>query len=77
MVDFLKSIGYSQLYAFTKIEEWITPSWLPKILILLFKFLEVLIIGEPSNELTLKPITTLNKKRYDMLIVSFEKIDAS
>lgn len=73
-IDFLKSLGYKHLYELQKIEKWITPQSLPKILTSFFNFIEVLILGEPSGELELNPIETLNQKSYDMLVISFDSL---
>ncbi len=76
-IDFLRSIGYSQLYEMCKIDEWLIPNYMPKFLSSFFKLFEVLIFGEPSGELRLIPINKLEKKSYDMLVFSFDKIDMS
>ncbi len=73
-IIFLKSLGYKFLYEFKKRESWFTPCYLPKFFESIFKFFEVLIFGEPSNELELNPIESLEKNSYDMLIYSFDDI---
>jgi FkbM family methyltransferase len=74
-IEFLKDIGYKHLYELKKIENWITPKFLPKILKSLLQLIEVLILGEPSNKMKLSPISKLSKKTYDMLIFTNERID--
>jgi FkbM family methyltransferase len=74
-IKFLKSIGYRFLYEFKKTDEWITPSILPKTFQSIFKFFEVMFFGEPILELELKLIPHLEKKSYDMLLFSCDKIN--
>ena len=74
-IEFLENIGYKHLYELKKIDNWITPKFIPKILQSLLQLIEVLILGEPSNKLKLNPISKLSKKTYDMLIFTNERID--
>ena len=67
-IKFLQSIGYKYLYEFKKTDDWITPSNIPKTFQSLFKFFEVLILGEPLSEFELSLITRLEKKTYDILL---------
>ena len=74
-VEFLKSIGYSYLYELRKVDDWLVPNWMPKGIVSFFRLLEVLMLGEPSSELELNLINTLeNNKVYDMLVFSFDEI---
>jgi FkbM family methyltransferase len=73
-IDFLKTLGYKHLYILENTEKWITPDFIPKQFKTIFKFIEVLTFGEPSNELKFKEIESLNNKSYDMLVFSYEKI---
>jgi FkbM family methyltransferase len=74
-VEFMKSIGYKFLYEFVEVERWITTKNMPKTFESIFRFLEVVIFGEPSGELKLKQIQALDKKSYDMLIFSFQPLE--
>lgn len=74
-IEFLKNIGYKHLYELKKIEDWVTPKFLPKTLKSFMRLIEVLILGEPSSRLKLSPISKLTKKKYDMLIFTSERID--
>lgn len=74
-LDFMKSIGYEFLYELCECEKWITPKNMPKTFESLFRFLEVCIFGEPSGDLKLRLIKTLEKKSYDMLIFSFQPLE--
>ncbi len=74
-IKFLKSVGYKYLYEFSKIDDWIMPSYLPTIFRSLFRFFEVLIFGEPISEFKLNLITHLEKKSYDILIFSCEPLN--
>jgi hypothetical protein len=71
----MKSIGYKFLYELVEVEKWITPKNMPKTFESIFRFLEVIIFGEPSGELKLKQIQALDKKSYDMLIFSFQPLE--
>jgi FkbM family methyltransferase len=73
-IKFLKSIGYKYLYELKNTDDWITPSHLPKTLRSVFRFFEVLILGEPISEFRLNLISCLEKKSYDLLIFSFDEI---
>jgi FkbM family methyltransferase len=73
-IDFLRTLGYEHLYEFKNVEKWITPNCIPKSLKTMVRFIEVLIFGEPSDELRLSEISSLDNKSYDMLVFSFEKI---
>lgn len=73
-IDFLRSLGYKHLYEFENIENWITPEFIPKPFKTACKFIEVLILGEPSSELKFTEVESLNNKSYDMLVFSFERI---
>jgi FkbM family methyltransferase len=75
-VNFMKSIGYKFLYELVEVETWITPKNMPKTFESIFRFLEVVIFGEPSGELKLKEIKTLDKKSYDMLFFSFHPLES-
>ena len=75
-VDFMKSIGYKFLYELVEVEKWITPKNMPKTFESIFRFLEVVIFGEPSGKLKLKQIKTLDKKSYDMLFFSFHRLES-
>lgn len=74
-LDFMKSIGYKFLYEFVEVEKWITTKNMPKTFESIFRFLEVIIFGEPSGELKLNQIQALDKKSYDMLIFSFQPLE--
>ena len=71
----MKSIGYKFLYDLSDFEKWITPKNLPKTFESLLRFIEVLILGEPSGELKLELIERLEKKSYDMLIFSYHPLN--
>ena len=73
-IKFLQSIGYKYLYEFNKTDDWITPSYFPKLFRSLFRFCEVLIFGEPTSEFKLNLITRLEKKSYDMLMFSYDPL---
>ena len=73
-IKFLKSIGYKYLYELKKNDDWITPSFLPKTFQSIFRFFEVLIVGEPILEFKLNLISCLEKESYDILIFSFDEI---
>ena len=75
-IDFMKSIGYKFLYEFVEVETWITTKNMPKTFESIFRFLEVVIFGEPSGELKLKEIKTLDKESYDMLFFSFHPLES-
>lgn len=75
-VNFMKSIGYKFLYELIEVETWITPKNMPKTFESIFRFLEVVIFGEPSGELKLKEIKTLDKESYDMLFFSFHPLES-
>ncbi len=74
-IKFLQSIGYKYLYEFQKTDNWITPNNLPKTFQSLFKFIEVLIFGEPRSEFKLSLITRLEKKTYDILLFACSPIE--
>ena len=69
-IDFLKSLGYKKLYTLNKIDDWVTPKWIPKPFQVFFKLIEVCLIGEPSNSLKLSEIEHLKDRSYDMLVFS-------
>jgi FkbM family methyltransferase len=73
-IKFLQSIGYKYLYEFKRTDDWISPSNIPKTFQSLFKFFEVLILGEPISEFRLNLISHLEKKSYDVLVFSFNEI---
>jgi FkbM family methyltransferase len=73
-ISFLKSIGYKYLYEFKKTDDWITPSYLPKTFQSIFKFFEVIFLGEPILNFELNLINHLEKNSYDVLIFSCEEI---
>jgi FkbM family methyltransferase len=73
-IKFLQSIGYKYLYEFKKTDDWITPSYFPKTFQSIFRFFEVLILGEPILEFRLNSISCLEKESYDILIFSFDEI---
>ena len=72
----MKSIGYQFLYELVEVEKWITPKTMPKTFESIFRFLEVVIFGEPSGVLKLKQIKTLDKQSYDMLFFSFHSLES-
>jgi FkbM family methyltransferase len=73
-IKFLQSIGYKYLYELKKTDDWITPSYFPKTFQSIFRFFEVLILGEPILEFRLNLISCLEKESYDILIFSFDEI---
>jgi len=80
VINFLKSIGYENLYELKKVDDWILKKFLPKkfmpkLFKSLFELIEILIIGAPSNKLKLELITSLTKDEYDMLVMSNLKLN--
>ena len=73
-IKFLQSIGYKYLYEFSKTDDWVTPSYFPTLFRSLFRFFEVLILGEPTSGFKLNLITCLEKKNYDMLMFSYDPL---
>ena len=54
--------------------DWVTPSYFPTLFRSLFRFFEVLILGEPTSGFKLNLITCLKKKNYDMLMFSYDPL---
>jgi hypothetical protein len=75
VINFLRSIGYDNLYELKKVDDWVLKKFIPKLFKSLFEFIEVLLIGVPSNKLQLKPIKYLTKSSYDMLVMSNSELN--
>ncbi len=75
--DFLKTCGYTHIYEFKRYDDWLhkkLPNLLPKFIKIIFRFGEILFFGIPSEDLKLKEIFNLTKKRYDLLLFSKKAI---
>lgn len=75
VINFLRSIGYDNLYELKKVDDWVLKKFIPKLFKSLFEFIEVLLIGVPSNKLQLKPIKYLTKSSYNMLVMSNSELN--
>ena len=78
--DFLKTCGYMYMYEFMRQDDWIykkLPNIFPKFINIIFKILELLFIGIPSENLKLNRILNLTKNRYDLLLFSKSPIQQS
>lgn len=75
VINFLRSIGYDNLYELKKVDDWVLKKFIPKLFKSLFEFIEVLLIGVPSNKLQLKPIKYLTQSSYDMLVMSNSELN--
>ena len=70
-IEFLKSLGYKNLYEMGIEQKWFVPELLPKPIKQLLRPLETLLLGYPIKRLYLKPTNYLTKKSYRMLVMEF------
>lgn len=75
VINFLRSVGYDNLYELKKADDWILKRFIPKLFKSLFEIIEVLLIGIPSDKLELKSIKCLTKSSYDMLIMTNSELN--
>ena len=75
VINFLRSVGYDNLYELKKADDWVLKRFIPKLFKSFFEFIEVLLIGIPSDKLELKSIKCLTKSSYDMLVMTNSELN--
>lgn len=69
-VEFLRTLGYKNLYEMGIEQQWLVPDFLPKPIKQMLRPLESILYGYPFKKLCLKPTNHLTKDSYRMLVMS-------
>lgn len=73
-VDFLRDIGYKNIFVMRAEESWLMGEKIPRPFRGILRWVEALLIGYPSRKLALAPINFLDKQSYNLIIMTSDNL---